>query len=58
MQKTMSLLRAVINMMLKMKIRMSSAILKAPVHPAVMKAEVMLTLIQKQTDSSVKQTKI
>lgn len=41
-------------MMLKMKIRMSSAILKAPVHPAVMKAEIIL----KQTDLSVKQTKI
>ena len=58
MQKTMSLLSAVINMILNMNIRMSSAILIAPVHPAVSKAELMLTLIQKQTDSSVKQTKI
>ena len=37
------------------EIRMSSAILKAPVHPAVMKAG---DNTQKQTDLSVKQTKI
>ncbi len=45
-------------MILKMKIRMNSAILKAPLHAAGDEAEIMLTLIQKQTDSSVKQTKI